>query len=334
MYNPGISIVIPCFNEQKNIADLLDAIRFQTVSLDSIEVIIADGFSTDNTRKIIGQYSVNHPELQVQVIDNEKKVIPAGLNKAIRAAKGEIIVRLDAHTIPAHDYVARSVSALKEGLGDNVGGVIDIRSNRNTWIAQSIAIATAHPIGVGDAKYRWGTKAGKTDTVAFGCFYKSTVEKVGYYNESLLVNEDYEFNARLRNLDMKIWVDPAIRATYFSRPSLKTLAKQYFSYGYWKVRMLRMYPKTLRWRQALPPLFILGILMLLLLTIYWFPAIWMLVVTLLVYLLILVIGAVKPTIVQKKAALFFGIPIAIITMHFSWGAGFWFSLFNSGKKEK
>jgi len=334
MYSPAISIVIPCFNEEKNIADLLDAIRFQTVSLDSIEVIIADGLSTDNTRKIINQYSTDHPELQVHIIDNKKRVIPAGLNKAIKAAEGEIIIRLDAHAIPALDYVARSVLALKEGLGDNVGGVIDIRSSRNSWIAHSIAIATAHPLGVGDAKYRWGTKAVEADTVAFGCFYKSTVEKVGFFNESLLVNEDYELNARLRNLGMKIWVDPAIRAIYFSRPTLKTLAKQYFSYGYWKVRMLRMLPKTLRWRQALPPLFILGILMLLLLTIFWFPAIWILVVTLLAYLLILVTGAMKPTIDQKKAALFIGVPMAIITMHFSWGAGFWFSLFSPGKKEK
>jgi len=334
MYIPAISIVIPCFNEEKNIANLLDAIRSQTVSLDSLEVIIADGGSTDNTRKILNQYSTNHPELQVHILNNEKRVIPAGLNKAIKAAEGDVIIRLDAHAIPAPDYVARSVEALNGGLGDNVGGVIDIRSNENTWIARAIAIATAHPLGVGDAKYRWGTKAVRADTVAFGCFYKTTVEKVGYYNESLLVNEDYEFNARLRNLGLKIWVDPAIRATYFSRPSLKTLAKQYFSYGYWKVRMLRMFPKTLRWRQALPPTFIFGILMLLLLTIFWFPAIWILAAILLIYLLTLAVGAVKPTIDHKKAALFIGIPLAIITMHFSWGTGFWFSLFNPGKKEK
>ena len=203
MYTPGISIVIPCFNEEKNIAALLDSIRMQTIALDLIEIIIADGLSTDNTRKIIQQYSISHPELQIHTIDNEKRVIPTGLNKAIRAAEGEIILRMDAHALPAVDYVARSVATLKEGLGDNVGGVIDIRPSEETWIARAIAIATAHPLGVGDAKYRWGTKASEADTVAFGCFYKSTVEKVGYFNESLLVNEDYEFNARLRNLGLK-----------------------------------------------------------------------------------------------------------------------------------
>lgn len=334
MYCPAISIVIPCLNEERNIANLLDSIRLQTVSLDTLEVIIADGNSTDKTRQIIKQYSNDHPELEIHVIDNEKRVIPAGLNKAIRAAEGEIIIRMDAHAIPAPDYVALSIKALTAGLGDNVGGVIDIRSSEKTWIAQAIAIATAHPLGVGDAKYRWGTRAVESDTVAFGCFYKSTVEKVGYYNESLLANEDYEFNARLRNLGLKIWVDPAIRATYFSRPNLKTLAKQYFTYGFWKVRMLRMFPKTLRWRQALPPLFISGILMLLLLTIIWFPAMWILATVVSVYLLTLTAGAVKPTITQKKAILLIGIPMAIVTMHFSWGAGFWHSLFNPGKKEK
>ena len=97
---------------------------------------------------------------------------------------------------PAADYIERSVVALKAGLGDNVGGVIDVKPGANTWIARGISVATAHPLGVGDAKYRWATKAGEADTVAFGTYYKSKVEEIGYYNEELRVNEDYEFNSR------------------------------------------------------------------------------------------------------------------------------------------
>ena len=117
MYTPGISIVIPCFNEEKNIAALLDSIRSQTVALESLEVIIADGLSTDNTRKIIQQYSIDHPELRIHTIDNEKRVIPAGLNKAIRAAEGEIILRMDAHALPALDYVCTQCGSTKRRVG-------------------------------------------------------------------------------------------------------------------------------------------------------------------------------------------------------------------------
>ena len=334
MQTPQISVVIPCYNEEKTIVALLEAICRQTIPLTDMEVIIADGFSTDNTRKHIEEFTSTHPELRVLVVDNEKKVIPAGLNLAIRAARGEIIVRMDAHALPALDYIERSVNALKDGLGDNIGGVIDIHPGTDSWIARSIAVATAHPLGVGDARYRWAKTAGESDTVAFGCYYKSTVERVGYYNESLFINEDYEFNARLRGLGLKIWVDPAIRAVYYSRPSLRSLARQYFSYGFWKVRMLRLFPKTLRWRQALPPLFVLWLLMLLLLSVFWVPALWILFTTFVLYCLILVVGSMKAGSQQKNGRLLLGIPIAIMTMHISWGMGFWTSLFrpsHSGK---
>lgn len=334
MYLPQISVVIPCYNEERTIQALLEAIHGQTFPLDQLEVIIADGFSMDNTRKLIEEFTSSRPEMHVRVVDNEKKAIPAGLNLAIRAARGKIIVRMDAHALPAFDYIERSVKALKDGLGDNVGGVIDIHPGSDSWIARSIAVATAHPLGVGDARYRWAKTAGESDTVAFGCYYKSTVERVGYYNEFLFINEDYEFNARLRALGHKIWVDPAIRAVYYSRPSLRSLARQYFTYGFWKVRMLRLFPKTLRWRQALPPLFVLWLLMLLLLSAFWIPALWVLLTTFVFYCLILIVGSMEAGLQQKNGRLLLGIPIAIMTMHISWGMGFWTSLFrpsHSGK---
>ena len=323
---PTISIVIPCYNEERTITSLLDAIYTQNIDLADIEVIIADGLSTDKTREFIKAFILAHPNLEIIVIDNEKRVIPYGLNKAIRSARGEIIIRMDAHAIPAQDYIAKCVEELRAGKGDNVGGVIDILPGGNGNIARAIAIATAHPLGVGDAMYRWATKAGTADTVAFGCYYKTTVEKIGYYNETLKANEDYEFNARLRGLGLKIWINPEIRAIYYSRATLRSLSRQYFLYGFWKVRMLRMFPKTIRWRQALPPLFVLGNLMLLLLSVFWFPAIWFFIALIFVYLLFLTIGSVKPAMRQKNLALIFGIPLAISTMHFSWGSGFLVSL--------
>ncbi|EKD89066.1 MAG: glycosyl transferase family protein, partial [uncultured bacterium] len=243
-----------------------------------------------------------------------------------------IITRLDAHTMPAADYVERSVKALKAALGDNVGGVIDVNPAADTLIARAISIATAHPLGVGDAKYRWTTKAGEVDTVAFGTYYKTKVEEIGFYNEELRANEDYEFNSRIRAAGGKIWIDPQIRAVYYSRPTLTALAKQYFSYGFWKFRMLRRNPDTLRWRQALPPLFVLGILMLSLLSAFFSWARVLLIICLGVYLLILTAASVKVALNRSDLRLVFGIPLAIMSMHFCWGAGFWWSTLNPKKE--
>lgn len=329
---PEVSIVIPCLNEEKTILGLLDAIYYQTYPYAKMEVIISDGLSEDQTRNKIAEFQSKHPDLFIKVVDNPARRIPAGLNQAIRAARAPIITRLDAHTMPAADYVERSVKALKLALGDNVGGVIDVNPSADTLIARAISIATAHPLGVGDAKYRWTTKAGEVDTVAFGTYYKTKVEEIGFYNEELRANEDYEFNSRIRATGGKIWVDPQIRAVYYSRSTLTALAKQYFSYGFWKFRMLRRNPDTLRWRQALPPMFVLGILMLLLLSAFFSWARVLLIICLGVYLLILTAASAKVALNRSDSRLVFGIPLAILSMHFCWGAGFWWSTLNPKKE--
>jgi GT2 family glycosyltransferase len=159
--------------------------------------------------------------------------------------------------------------------------------------------------------------------VAFGTYARKTFDEIGFYDESLVVNEDYELNARLRANGGRIWIDPSIRATYYSRPDLASLARQYFTYGFYKFRMLKQHPDTLRWRQALPPLFVLGILMLLLLAALWNLARIVFVVIVVLYLFVLIMGALPEAFRQKKWALLVGIPLAIMTMHFSWGSGFW-----------
>lgn len=328
---PRISLIIPCYNEEATILALLQSIQKQTYPLDDLEVIIADGMSTDQTRRIVTLFQKENKYPLIRVIDNPKRIIPAALNLAIQAATGELIVRMDAHTLPAPDYIALSVKAFDEGKGQDVGGVIDIAPAANTWMARSIAVATRHPLGVGDAKYRWATSAGFADTVAFGTYARKTFDQIGFYDESLLVNEDYELNARLRAAGGKIWIDPAIRATYYSRPDLSSLSRQYFTYGFYKWRMLRQHPDTLRWRQALPPLFVFGLLMLLLLAAFWQFARFAFLFVAGIYLFILVAGSIPETRRQRNLLLLVGIPLAIMTMHFSWGSGFWWSLFKGNK---
>ena len=326
MSSPTVSVIVPCFNEESTIRLLLDAIGNQTFPQDQIEVILADGMSTDGTRAKIERYRIECPGLDVRIVDNLKRAIPSGLNRAIEAACGEYIVRLDAHSVPAPDYLQNCVAALQAQLADNVGGVWEIRAGGKGWTARSIAAAAAHPFGVGDALYRFTTRAAFVDTVPFGSFRRATLQRIGLFDENLLTNEDYELNVRLRQAGGKVWLDPRIRSAYFARSSLDALARQYFRYGYWKLKMLRRYPGTLRWRQALPPVFVLSLLILLALSLVWTPARFLLLFAVMVYLLVLWMGALPAAVQKKDLSLMVGVPLAIATMHLSWGGGFLFSL--------
>ena len=321
-----VSIIVPCYNEEATIRLLLNSIYTQSYPRHEIEVVLADGMSTDQTRSVVAAFQKECPDLLVRVVDNPKRIIPAALNCALEAAQGEFIVRLDGHSMPYPEYIENCVSDLQASKGDNVGGVWEIHPAGGGWIARSIAAAAAHPFGVGDALYRFTNRAGKVDTVPFGAFRRSLFDQVGKFDESLLTNEDYEFNTRIRQQGGAVWLDPAIRSVYFARSDLGALAQQYWRYGFWKLRMLRRYPETLRWRQALPPLFIAGCLALALLSILWVTARWMLVIILILYFTLLVFGSLPVAYRQKDARLLIGIPLAIVTMHFSWGAGFLRSL--------
>lgn len=329
---PTVSIVVPCLNEEKRIRTLLDAIFAQTYPRELLDVTIADGHSTDKTREVIAAFQREHPGLNITVIDNDARTIPAGVNRAIAVSRGEIILRLDGHSGPYPDYVEKSVAALEAGRGQNVGGVWEIRPGAETWVARAIAVAAAHPLGVGDALYRHAKQAAMVDTVPFGAWKRLLVEQIGGYDESLLSNEDYEFNARIRQGGGKIWLDPAIRSLYFARPTLAALARQYWRYGFWKLQMLRRYPKTLRWRQALPPLFVLSLMGGALLFPAWPIFGWLLAFELLAYFGILGLAGLRSTIQYRGAFLLFGLPLAITVMHIAWGSGFLWSILAGAKK--
>ncbi len=321
-----VSVIIPCFNERETIKALLDALHAQTFPRQAMEVLIADGKSTDGTPQIIAHWQKDHPDLLVKVCENPKRIIPAALNVAIQAAQGEFIIRLDAHSKPESHYIARSVAALEAGLGENVGGIWHIQPSSKSWVARSIAAAAGHPIGVGDARYRYTDQAGTVNTVPFGAFKRSLIDEIGLFDESLLTNEDYEFNTRIRQNGGRIYLDPAIQSTYFARPTLRSLAKQYWRYGYWKVQMLRRYPETIRWRQAVPPLFVLGLIALTVITPFWSLAGWLLLAVIGLYSLIISLAGLQLALKHKAPALWIGVPLSIACMHFTWGTAFLWGL--------
>jgi len=326
---PFVSIIVPCYNEQATIRQLLDAVLAQTYPRPQMEIIIADAFSQDRTRKQINLFQRDHNDLSLRIVENERRIIPAALNLAIKESRGEIMIRLDAHSQPNPEYVERCVQALEEGKGANVGGVWEIRPGGKGWIAESIAVAASHPLGVGDAMYRLNPKASAVDTVPFGAFRRELIDQIGGFDETLLTNEDYEFNTRVRQSGGIVWLDPQIRSIYFARASFRELARQYLRYGFWKWRMLKRYTNTIRWRQALPPLFTASLIVLVVLS-FWFSfARWLLSLEIILYLFVLIAASVQVALRDHKSFLIVGLPLSILIMHLSWGSGFLFSLISS-----
>lgn len=326
--SPRVSIIIPCYNEQATIRQLLEAIYQQTYPRAETEVVIADGLSEDGTRDEIVVFQRKHPDMVVRIVENKARSIPSAINCAIQAARGEIVIRMDAHSRPYPNYVERSVNALESNKGENVGGVWEIKPGDESWIARSIAVAAGHPLGVGDAGYRIGAQASAVDTVPFGAFRRSLIDKIGLFDETLLSNEDYEFNARIRNSGGRIWLDPEIVTVYYARSTLRELAHQYWRYGYWKFRMLHRYPDTLRWRQGLPPLFVASLVGLTLFA--WWPiSRWTLIFEVAIYGTVLLLAGLLSALRQRKIYLLIGLPLSIATMHLAWGGGFLWSMIMS-----
>lgn len=325
--NPDVSVIIPCRNEAETITLLLDALYNQGYPREQMEVIVADGMSQDATRQRIAEYQSQHPSLLIKVVDNTQQTIPAALNRAIEASAGEYVIRLDAHSIPSQNYVARSVQGLRDDLGENIGGVWDVAPQNDTPIAKAIAASAAHPLAVGGAKYRFTDQAAYVETVPFGAWKRSTLQALGGYDESLLTNEDYELNTRLTQQGGRIYLDPQIRSVYFARADLPGLARQYWRYGYWKAQMLKRYPGSLKLRQALPPLLVSGLAVLLILSLA-IKGLWPLFLLAAGLYIIVLLGIGIQIAIQKKVIIM--IPLvaaATLSMHFAWGTGFLYGLF-------
>lgn len=325
MPEPTVSVFIPCYNERRTITGVLDALRKQTYPLDQMEVVIADGMSDDGTREVLHEYQRVHPEMKLVLVDNPQRIIPAALNRAIAAAQGEILVRMDAHSKPPESYVATCVAVLEETGAANVGGRWDIQPSGSTWLARAIAAAAAHPLGAGGARYRVNGEAGEVETVPFGAYPRGWLEKVGGYDESLLTNEDYELNERLRKVGGVVWFDPRIETVYYARATLGALWRQYARYGYWKAHMLKRYPGSLKWRQALPPLFVLALFVLAGGAFLLPAARWLFALQLGSYLLVLSMAGMRVARRRHDLVLAPGFALAVAVMHLAWGGAFLWS---------
>jgi succinoglycan biosynthesis protein ExoA len=325
---PQVSVVVPCRNEARTIGGLLEAINRQTYPADKLEILVIDGLSADGTRQAVQDFARANPKLSIRLIDNPHRTIPGALNLGIAASRAPTIIRLDAHSEPAIDYLECCLAALKASGAANVGGAWDIRPSGCGWMARAIAAAAAHPLGAGDARYRIQGEAGAVDTVPFGAFQRHWLDKVGPFNEELLTNEDYEYNVRLREAGGRVWFDPKIRAVYYARRSLGELLRQYGRYGYWKARMLLHHPRSLRWRQGLPPLFALSLAgwVILYLSLHSRILLDLLVLEVGLYLAVTLTAGWQSAVRDGDALRAIGLPLSLWTMHLAWGFAFLWGL--------
>lgn len=256
---PFVTVIMPIRNEADSISNSLSRVLAQDYPAKYMEIIIADGMSTDATLEIVQEFAALHPQLQIHILDNPGKIVPTGMNIALRQAKGKIIIRVDGHCIIASDYVSKCVEHIQTDGVDGVGGPME--SIGETHMAKAIAIGMSSPFGVGNSAFR--TMTGKSmlaDTVPFPAYTRQIVERAGFYDEELVRNQDDEYNYRIRGLGGKILLADDVRSTYFSRTSLKVLWRQYYQYGYWKVRVLQKHPLQMSLRQFVPPLFAASLL--------------------------------------------------------------------------
>ncbi len=299
--------------------------------------IVVDDASIDGTRDVLRTWGRSHPDFPLTVIDGPGCGAAVAMNAGIRAASADVIVRLDGHCSPASDYVANCLKALTRPEAGVAGGVWTIVSGAPTMMARGIAAALSHPLGSGGADYRRppamhrpGTRI--TDTVPFGTFRRELWERLGGFDESLIRNQDYDFNYRVRLAGLDVILDPAIASVYKARSTFGALARQYFDYGFWKVVMLRKFPKSIRLRQLLPMLLVpaVGGLM-----VWAFIAPSSLPLALLAtYLALNLAGATQASLRAGDARLIPAATAALLTLQNAWSAGAWASLLRGARAPK
>ncbi len=250
---PWVTVIMPVRNEADFIEKSLGAVLAQDYPKDRLEILIADGMSTDETRDLIR--SLDTGSTPIRILDNPGRIVATGLNIALKEARGVIIVRIDGHCEIAPEYVRRCVEHLEAGTVAGVGGAIETVGE--SYRSRAIAAAMSSNFGVGGSAFRTGrTEASFVDSVAFPAYPRSILEAAGPYDEELVRNQDDEYNYRLRKAGHRLLLAPDVRSRYFSRATVRSLWRQYRQYGFWKVRVLQKHPRQMRARQFAPPLFV------------------------------------------------------------------------------
>ncbi len=314
---PTVSVVVPCRNEKHHIEGVIQSIMAQESPPGEFEVIVADGMSDDGTRSILSKLAKENPSLRI--VDNPGRIVSTGLNVAVREARGSVIMRMDSHTRYARDYVRNCLEVLKRTGVDNVGG---------PWVAygagitgKAIAAAFQSPFAFGNRRGHNPDYDGIVDTVYLGCWPRHVFDRIGFFDEELVRNQDDEFNLRLTRAGGKIWQSPLIKSWYTPRSSLIALLRQYVQYGYWKVRVIQKHRLPASVRHLIPGLFVLSLAVLALAAPWSLFAAWSWIALVGVYLIFsFVVSAL--TAARASWGLLPVLPLVFACYHFGYGFGF------------
>lgn len=315
-----VSVIVPCRNEKEFIAQCLDSIIMNDYPKINLEVIVVDGASNDGTKDIVNEYCRKYS--YIHILDNQKKIQSAALNIGIMNAKGEIIIRMDAHNRYEEKYISNCLKYLHKYKVDNVGGVCVTLPGKNNLLAKSIALGLSHPFGVGNSYFRIGTKEPKyVDTVPFGCFRREIFNRIGLFDEDLVRNQDDEFNLRIIKNGGKILLVPEIVSYYYARESLLKLWRMYYQYGYFKPLVVRKIGAVLTMRQLIPSIFIASLLFSGIMSLFVQKLIWVFLPLILTYMCANL--AFSFLIALNKGFIYMCfLPIVFSTLHFSYGLGY------------
>ena len=245
---PAVSVVMPVLNEEKHLAESVAAVLGQDYP-GGFELVLAIGPSRDRTEAIARELAA--ADRRITVVPNPSGQIASAMNAAVKTARHDIITRIDAHSMLPDGYLETAVRALTATGAADVGGWM--AAEGVTAFQQAVAWAMTSPFGMGAAANHTGGEAGPADTVYLGVYQREAIEKVGGYDETMLIAEDWELNYRIRAAGGLIWFTPDLKVTYRPRATLGALAKQQFRYGRWRRVVARRYPETVNLRYLAPP---------------------------------------------------------------------------------
>lgn len=319
---PFISVIIPCLNEERFISDCLNSILANDYPKEKLEVLVVDGMSKDKTREIIKKFQTPNVNYQIQLLDNPRVITPAAMNIGIENARSEIIIKMDAHSLYEKDYISKCVEHLMESGADNVGGVLKSIPAKNNPVAKAIAISLSHFFGAGGSYFRTGSKEPReVDTVAFGCYWKKTFQKIGMFDEKMAQIEDLELNTRLRKAGGKIMLFPDIKASYYpSSDNIISFFKHNFTDGIWATFSLK-YGLKVSLRHLIPLIFVSGLIGLLILSLFSKLFLFFFSLSALTYLLISIFVSFQIANRERDIRIFFVLPIIFASRHIGYGLG-------------
>ena len=323
-----LSVICPIYNEEKYIGQCVESILAQDYPKDDLEILFVDGMSTDDTRCIVVNYSNEYPF--IKLFDNPKRIVPCAMNIGIKASKGDIIIRLDAHASYPTNYFSALIGRIVELDADNVGVVCKTDVLNKTPKTLAIREVLSNKFGVGNSVFRTGVdKVMKVDTVPFGCYRRDTFERFGMYDERLIRNQDFELNYRIRKGNGRIFIVPDSYCTYFARETFKKLWIQNYKNGLWGIRTVLFAgnSNSLALRHYIPMIFVLSLIVPLFASLLWIPFMGIAGLSLLAYLLM--IGGVSLCIGIQKHLNILYLLLGFASLHLSNGCGMLVSLFTA-----